>query len=611
MNLKTALRRGLWFVNVGSALTAMATSRIRRDRVFMVFEGRSYTYAEVLEQSRRYAALFSAVRRARIAAGKLARGEQLAIGACMENTPEFVFAVFGAALSGDVVFGINTGFRGETLIRVVEQASLGILLADRAALANIEPALPQVTCLGKDDVLLVGEPAGVAGLRRVEDALDAVPSGPLAAPDPIDNFGPLLVIYTSGTTGLPKGVPCAHIKLLGAGVITWQRLGLRRRDRGYVCMPLFHSNAWLLGIFPMMVAGGSFVLKRRFSASAFEGDLLEHGITYLNYVGQPLHYVLEALEKKYGSGAAVVAALAKHPKNRFRIAHGNGAPSVDREKMIRYLGMEHVYELYGSTEAPITTLLRPGEPHESVGRITSKDIVILNARGHVCPPARVDAKGHVLNYDEAVGEISKKMGKDDNIFFDGYYKNQDATQKKFKDGYYRSGDLGYVRLVGRKRFLYFSGRTDDWIRKDGENFSAESVMQIVQRHPGVALVAVYGVPAEVSDEKVMVALQLKAGERFDPKTSFDWFKMQQSAGLDPKWMPDYVRIVDALPMTETQKVLCRPLKREGFNVVRSPEMRVYFRERGDETYRQLTREAYAQIEAKFVEAGRAELLERY
>ncbi|HEX7603746.1 MAG TPA: hypothetical protein VF316_19140, partial [Polyangiaceae bacterium] len=111
MNLKTVLRRGLWFVNVGSALTAMATSRLRRDRIFMLFEGRSYTYGQVLEESRRYAALFSAVRRARIAAGKLARGEQLAIGACMENTPEFVFAVFGAALSGDVLFGINTGFR--------------------------------------------------------------------------------------------------------------------------------------------------------------------------------------------------------------------------------------------------------------------------------------------------------------------------------------------------------------------------------------------------------------------------------------------------------------------------------------------------------------------
>ena len=146
--------------------------------------------------------------------------------------------------------------------------------------------------------------------------------------------------------------------------------------------------------------------------------------------------------------------------------------------------MEHVYELYGSTEAPITTLLRPGEPGGSVGRHHSKDIVILNERGEVCPPAMVDAAGRVLNYDEAVGEISKKMAQDDNIFFDGYYKNSDATQQKFKDGYYRSGDLGYVRLVGRKRYLYFSGRTDDWIRKDGENFSAESVLQIASAPPG-------------------------------------------------------------------------------------------------------------------------------
>jgi len=80
-------------------------------------------------------------------------------------------------------------------------------------------------------------------------------------------------------------------------------------------MPLFHSNAWYIGILPQMIVGGSFVLKRRFSASAFEEDMLAQGVTFLNYVGQPLHYIIDALERKYGSGEAVEAALAKHPRN--------------------------------------------------------------------------------------------------------------------------------------------------------------------------------------------------------------------------------------------------------------------------------------------------------
>ncbi len=134
--------------------------------------------------------------------------------------------------------------------------------------------------------------------------------------------------------------------------------GLKRSDRGYISMPLFHSNAWYIGILPQMITGGSFVLKRRFSARAFEEDMLEHGVRFMNYVGQPLHYILDALEKKYGGIDEVEKALASHPRNRFRIAYGNGAPAVDRQKLMRCLGMEHIYEIYGSTEAVITTANR-------------------------------------------------------------------------------------------------------------------------------------------------------------------------------------------------------------------------------------------------------------
>ena len=111
-----------------------------------------------------------------------------------------------------------------------------------------------------------------------------------------------------------------------------------------------------------------------------------HGVTYMNYVGQPVHYILSALERKYESGKAIVQALASHPRNRFRIAHGNGALPVDRKKLIEYLGMEHIYELYGSTEAPITTVVQPGDPPDSVGEVPSKQIVILNENDEICQP---------------------------------------------------------------------------------------------------------------------------------------------------------------------------------------------------------------------------------
>ncbi len=608
------MRKGLWFADVGSVFRWLALSRSRRNRPFLLFEGRNYTYGEVAHQAARYARLFRAAKRDRVREGRVGHGDQLAIGMYQENTPEFVFALFGAALSGDVLFGINTGHRGETLANCIKQANITLVLADPTRLPRVESVFSLLEGLGPEDLLLVdgAEEGGKGKVRTVEEALTACGADTESRQRTrIDIFSPLIVIYTSGTTGAPKGVPLSHLKILGAGVITRRRIHLTGQDRGYVTMPLFHANSWYLGILPVMMAGGSFVLKRRFSASAFEEDILEHGATFMNYVGQPLHYILHALESKYGSGEAVEAALARHPRNRFRIAHGNGASPVDREKFVRYLGMEHIYEAYGSTEAPISTVVFPGDLAGSVGRLRDRKVVILNEEDEPCPPGVADSQGRLLNYEEAVGEIAKKIERD-NIFFDRYVNNPEASDKKFRGGYFRSGDLGHLRIVDGKRYLYFNGRTDDWIRKDGENFSAENVLEFALRLPNVELAAAYGVPCEVSDEKVMIAVKPKEGASFDPKASFEWFMQQQKeSGMDLKWMPDYVRIVDAFVVTETQKIVSRPLKSENFNIERTPDMRVYFRQRGDDTFRPLTAGDFSEIKKHFVKTGREELLARY
>ena len=187
--------------------------------------------------------------------------------------------------------------------------------------------------------------------------------------------------------------------------------------------------------------------------------------------------------------------------------------------------MDHVYEIYGSTEAVITTANKPGEPEDSVGRVPGS-VVILDEEGRPCEPGRVDEKGRLLNYERAVGEICKKADRN-NLRFDGYFDNEKDTGKKFRNGYYHSGDLGHIRLMNGRRYLYFNGRTDDWIRKDGENFSAENVLAFAQKIPGVRLAVAYGVPCEVSDEKVMVAVQMADGAGFDPHQAFDWLTCQQ------------------------------------------------------------------------------------
>jgi fatty-acyl-CoA synthase len=611
INLKSIVRTCFGFVNFRTMIMLnMWWLKHRRNRTFFLFEGREYTYGEVYRQAQRYERFFLAERDRLVRAGKLGTSDRLALGIYMENAPEFIFASLAAGLSNSVLFAINTGFRGETLAKVMEQAKIAFLITDEASATEVEKALPGVSVFGRNDVLFVGDTGRIAGrgYTPIEEAISRTSTTVHPLPRvPIDNFSPVIIIYTSGTTSLPKAVPCAHVKMPGAGFVVQKDVRLTKRDRGYISMPLFHSNAWYIGILPQMIAGCSFVLKRRFSARAFEEDMLQYGVTFLNYVGQPLHYIIDALEKKYGSGEAVEKALARHPKNRFRLAYGNGASVVDRLKLMRYLGMEHIFEIYGSTEAVITTANRRGDPIESVGR-APKSVVILSEQGMECPPGIVDERGRLVNYDQAVGEICSRVGPD-NLRFGGYLGDSKATSQKFRDGIYHSGDLGHIRMEKGRRYLYFNGRTDDWIRKDGENFSAENVLQFVQQMPGVDIAIAYGAPCDVSDEKVMVTVQMKKGEAFDPDKVHQWLERQQKeGGMDPKWMPDFIRVVESFPVTDTHKIVVRPYKREHYNITGNPDMVVYYREKGDTTYSRLTQEKFADMRECFIRNGRESLL---
>ncbi len=596
------VRKALRPAHVGHLLRAWALMPAARRRPFVIWRGRVLTYAAVYRQAQRYAQLFRAIRRGCRARGELEADSALHIGIYQENAPTFLFAVFGAALAGDLVFALNTGFRGDVLAGVLEQSAVKLLITSPAELAQVQRAISGRPGLGHVRLLLDAERAPV-GMETLEEAL----AGAARVRDRTrtDAAAPLLVLYTSGTSGLPKAIGCSHLKLWGAAWLTAARLGLRPTDRGYLAMPLFHSNAWLLGVMPLLLVGGSFVLAPHFSARAFEQDALRYGVTYLNYVGQPVHYILSALEKKYGSLDAARAVLAKDPRSRLRIAHGNGATARDRQALARCFGMQHVYELYGSTEAVITTALRPTDPPDSVGR-APRNVVILNERDEECVPATLDASGHITNYRAAVGEICARTPRD-NLHFDGYWGNEEATGHKYRGGHFHSGDLGHIAVIDGRRYLYFDGRTEDWIRKDGENFSAESVAQYARALPGVASAVAYGVPAPVADERVAVALELQEGATFDAKEAFAWLVEQQRAGgMDPKWMPDYLWLMDELPVSPTQKVLVRELKRRHFDLS-SPRATLYMRERGSERFRRMLPQDVTALRAEFAKNGRARL----
>ncbi len=569
------------------------TDAATRDKVVARQNARTLTYGELEVRS---------VEQANVLAS-WCRGTPRKVAVLMRNDIEFLVTYGASAYAGAMIFLVNTSLGGSVLEQVLARSGADVIIVDREHLAKVEAALPALG-ISRERVLVVGEGGNLdAALKDTREAL----GDRVAEPPDVGDMGPAspwMVIYTSGTTGVPKGVISSHGKVRGIGLAVAHLIGLRADDVGYVSMPLFHSNAVWLNWIPAMQAGASIAIRERFTASGFVQDVFEYGATFWNYVGQPVHYVLEAIEAAHGGDRERIRReVAEHPKNSMRMAVGTGASGSERRRFIEYLGLDWVYENYGSTEAEITAWCMPGDPIDSVGEVADGAVTIIDEAGNDCPPLDTDASGNPTNYLAAVGEIARRgtMG-----LFQGYHDLPDASAKKVKDGIYHSGDLGAIREIDGKRYLYFIGRTDDWIRKDGENFSAETVVDMVKSFPGVDRAAAYGAPHPVSDEWVMVAIRMRAGASFDPKAFYDHCRDEVTRGRDLKWLPDFVRVVDDFEWTETHKIKVRMLKGVHYHPDRTD--RVWFRERGDETFRPFGRAEFERLEADFAKSGRSSLL---
>jgi fatty-acyl-CoA synthase len=533
----------------------------------------------------------------------------------LENRPELLALYAGCAYAGATLFGVNAGLRGETLREVLDQSRARLLVVDEAFWPETLRVRDRLSHVAPENVLVLRTRSpGSLGERDYHECLArevAKPGTSLDTPGvdvrPEDN---LMVIYTSGTTGLPKGINNNHAKVLLIGKAASRQLQLGEDAVGYACMPLFHSNSVFLGFHPAFEVGGTLAMRERFSAKNFVPDVFRYGVTYWNYVGEPVHYILDAIERQYGGDEERIRAeITEDPRNRLRFALGNGASPPDIDRFVRWLGLEDMFELYGSTEAAISTFRKRSDPRGSVGEITDPAVKILDERGHECLPARVDPDGRLLNYAEAVGEICRVSH--DTSLFQGYFDNPDANSKKYRDGVYHSGDLGHILIHEGRRLLFFDGRTDDWIRKDGENFSAAQVARLLQEHEDVRLAAAYGVPCPVSDEWVMAALLLREGARFDPAAFYQFCERQVvHGGMDRKWIPDFVRVVSDFEFTQTQKILVRSLKRTHFDRRRLPQDEIFWRRRGDDRFQAFTRSDYEALREEFARSERLDLLDR-
>jgi fatty-acyl-CoA synthase len=433
------------------------------------------------------------------------------VGVLLENTPFFSAMLVAAGMAGIVPVGLNPVRRGAALVRDISKADCQLVLADSKSAATLDGI----------EHLNVDSPAWVS---EVDDHRDAEVRFRTASP--ADLF---MLIFTSGTSGEPKAVKCSHSKVAIAGVTMTQRFDLGRDDVCYVSMPLFHSNAVLVGWSVAVACQGSLALRRKFSASNFLPDVRRYRATYANYVGKPLSYVLATPE------------LSDDADNPLRAVYGNEGVTGDVERFGRRFGCV-VQDGFGSTEGGVAIARTPDTPLGSLGPLPDGIEIIDPDTGEPCPPG-------------VVGEVVNTAGPGR---FEGYYNDPEAEAQRMAGGVYHSGDLAYCDEAG---YAYFAGRLGDWMRVDGENLGTAPIERVLLRHPEVTEAAVYPVPDPVVGDQVMAALVLAPGAEFDVE-KFRGFLAGQS-DLGPKQWPSYIRISAALPRTVTFKVLKRELSAEG------------------------------------------------
>ncbi len=486
------------------------------DRVFLKTPDRQWSYGALRNEVERIAGGLHEL--------GVAKGDHVAL--TLENGYHFLATWFAVNLLGAVQVPINIDLVGESLRYVLHQSRASILVAEGRS-------LERVTTLGS------AIPEDLRVIVRRGDGVD-VPGkshhewGALAgkAP-PVDVHGSdrAAIIYTSGTTGRSKGVMLSHAYFLHMARENVAAVRLGSDDTYYTCLPLFHAMAQLSGTMGPLVAGARIALVRRFSASGFFEDCRRFEAT------------------GFGAIAAMTSMLYNLPvtdKDRvhnIRFGFSIAVPPTIKDAFETRFGLRLI-DGYGLTEGGQVTYSPYDSPrHGSCGKPAGPyEVEIQDQDGNPVPTGQP-------------GEIAIRTRKP-GVCMDGYYDQPEATVAAFRNLWLHTGDLGMLDEDG---YLYFIDRAKDAIRRRGENISSQEVEALVHMYEEVTEVAAYPVPSELGEDDVMLAVVFREGA----DASWDSFLRHCRNELPRFALPRYVRRMEALPRTPTQKIEKHRLRSEG------------------------------------------------
>ena len=496
-------------------------------------EQATWTYAEALDSSERVASAF-------YDAGA-SEGDRVVIMAA--NSSRFVRTWWGLAVGNLVEVPINTNYEGEFLRHQLNVAEARYAVVDDVLVERWVAVAEHARGINRFWVIDTG--AGIrdkalALLREngweaeAWEQLETVPKRSLPTPRPQDLGA---IFYTSGTTGPSKGVAMPHSQLYFFAQIVVSLTRLTPADTYLTTTPLFHGNATFMAVYPVIIAGGRAVVRSKFSASRWIDHVRDSGVTVTNFVGVMMDF-----------------AWKQEPRpddldNQLRCVYAAPTASYVEQFKARY-GIEAFVDAFGLTEtcAPIMSPYGVPRPQGAAGLQASDwfDIRLVDPE---------------TDREVPVGEVGELVVRPVHPWTcsNGYYNMPEKTVEAWRNLWFHTGDALRKDEDG---WFYFVDRYKDALRRRGENISSYEVEQAFLAHPAVVECAVIGVPADVEAGEDEVLAVLVVSEQVDPAELLAWCD-----GKIPAFaIPRFLRQVDALPKTPSEKVRKAALREDGITM---------------------------------------------
>ena len=494
-------------------MSCWSGARATPDKFFLFSEedGRRYTYAEFDAAVNRCARMLASL--------GITKGQTVAL--LLPNSVEYIIGYFACFKLGALAGPVNSLLKSQEMVYVINDAEAKALLVHSEFLSRVETVRSELP-----------------GLRHIIEFDDeAKATAPFAEGDlasaSIETNDEAIIIYTSGTTGKPKGCLLTHGNLIANARQITNWLQFTERDCLLTVMPLFHMNAVSVTTMTPLYAGASTVISPKFSASRFWQIVSDYGVTSFGSVATMLSMLL----KTYPDG---VPAGLKIEQLRFAMCGSAPVPAEVLKKFEETFNCL-VIEGYGLSESTCRSTFNPPDERRRPG---SCGMSIGNEM-------------KVFDDDDrevADGELGEIVLRGENIL-KGYYKNEEATERAFRNGWFHTGDIGYKDPDG---FFYIVDRKSDMIIRGGENIYPREIDEVLYSHEAVAAAATIGVPDPLYGEEVAAFIVLEDGKQATEEEIIAFCREHLADYKCPK----SVRFIKDIPKGPTGKLLKRELARQ-------------------------------------------------